>query len=410
MRMTAIGGGAGAGNMVDGGYNDDRGGAGGGSSGQYVSNYTITVTPGETISVTIGAGGANAGTAWGSANQGGTGGTTYIYTAAGNYYLLGGIGGYGGVGDAGNLYNGGTQTTTNTSLTGVAVHQGGNAVNYVGGSGGAGISGTALAGQYYSEGGPYHTELDAVNYGGGGAAGYYGYLRQDQGKHPGWGGKGKAGAVYFTWGQSQTFTTVGTTTFTVPNFVTTLTINAAGGGGGGGNLTDSGCNNDYGTGGGGSSGQLIAGYSLTVTPGQTISVTVGAGGSPQAVGGNTVITAGATIITLKGGNPGGGGECCEGVNYGGGTVPTGGPTGYYGYNGGTGYYGNGANIGGNGYGNTGGGTAGPYVSHHGSSSQSGGNGSAYGAGGGGASTSDNNSGGYAGGGYGYKGFVQFNWS
>ena len=402
MKMTAIGGGAGAGNMVDGGANDDSGGGGGGSSGQYVSNYTIPVTPGEVISVTIGAGGANAGTGWGSGNQGGAGGQTTIVTAAKTYYLLGGIGGYGGPGQN-ILYSGGTQTTSNTSLTGVAVNQGGNATYYVGGSGGAGITGSAQPGQYYSQAGGYHTELDAVNYGGGGAAGYYGYLRQDQGKHPGWGGTGKAGVAYFSWGSQQTFTTVGTTTFTVPNFVTTLTVNAAGGGGGGGYLTDSGCNSDYGTAGGGSSGQIISGYSLAVTPGQVLTITVGAGGSQQSAGGNTVVGS----LTLKGGNGGPGGECCNGVFYPGASVPTGGPTGYFGYAGGSGV---GTNKGGNGYGNTGGGTAGPYISHHGWGGQSGGNGTAYGAGGGGGASSDNNSGGFAGGGNGYQGFVQLIWS
>lgn len=407
MRMTAIGGGGGAGNMVDGGANDDSGGAGGGSSGQYVSNYVINVTPGETISVTIGAGGANAGTAWGQTNQGGAGGQTTIVTAAGTYYLLGGIGGRGGPGQN-ILYSGGTQTTTNTSLTGVSVNQGGNAVYYVGGAGGAGITGSSQPGQYYSQGGGYHTELDATSYGGGGAAGYYGYLRQDQGKHPGWGGTGKAGAVYFTWGSSQTFTTVGQSIFQVPAFVTSVTINAAGGGGGGGYLTDSGCSSDYGTAGGGSSGQIISGYTLAVTPNSLIYVTVGAGGGQAAAGGNTVIS--NTLvgdITLKGGNAGPGGECCNGVFYPGASVPTGGPTGYFGYAGGSGV---GTNKGGNGYGNTGGGTAGPYVSHYGGSGPPGGNGSAYGAGGGGGASSDNNSGGFAGGGSGYQGFVQFNWS
>jgi hypothetical protein len=401
MRMTAIGGGAGAGNMVDGGYNNDYGGAGGGSSGQYVSNYTISVTPGETINVTIGAGGANAGTAWGSANQGGTGGTTYIYTAAGTYYLLGGIGGYGGPGDAGNLYNGGTQTTTNTSLTGVAVHQGGNATSGLGGYGGAGITGSNQPGQYYSEGGAYHTELNAVNYGGGGAAGYYGYLRQDQGKHPGWGGTGKAGAVYFSWGSSQTFTTVGTTSFTVPNFVTQITVTGVGGGGAGGGGRDTGCQDDKGGAGGGSSGVTVVGQTYSVTPGQVLSVYVGAGGTyVQGAAGNNGGASGITgIVNLPGGNGGGGGEMCsylnDGVYYGGGASAgsgsVAGSSGYYWCNGGAG--GSGA------YGTGGAATA----------QTNGNNGTGYGAGGSGGSSGNMNGGGSCRGGNGAQGFIQINW-
>ena len=73
---------------------------------------------------------------------------------------------------------------------------------------------------------------------------------------------------------SQTYTTTGTFNFTVPANVTLVTsiIRAGGGGGGGG----SGSSANYDGGGGGGGGSYI--ISLTVTPGETISVKVGAGG------------------------------------------------------------------------------------------------------------------------------------
>lgn len=196
--MTAIGGGGSAGNVVDGGRNDDYGGSGGGSGGQKVSNYLIPTNPGETISVVIGAAGSRAYGGRDSANQGGTGGTTYIYTATANYYLLGGTGGYGGVGDAGNQFPGGTTTTSNSSLT-VTVDNGQAATGGYGGYGGAGINGNRTPGGRYGGGNSYHNELNAIDYGGGGAGGYSTYIREDNGNSPCWGGLGNSGYAFFSW-------------------------------------------------------------------------------------------------------------------------------------------------------------------------------------------------------------------
>lgn len=114
----------------------------------------------------------------------------------------------------------------------------------------------------------------------------------------------------------QTFTSSGT--FTVPPNVTTLYISAcAGGGGGGGSGSASGGTSS--AGGGGGAGQSITKQAYTVTPGATISITVGSGGThgnggagggsnPGAAGsagGNTVI---GTLVTLTGGSGGSGGS------------------------------------------------------------------------------------------------------
>ena len=201
MSLTAIGGGGGAGNGVDGGANDDYGGAGGGAGGQKVSGYIINVSPGEVVSVEIGTGGGNASSGRDSVNYGGTGGTTYIYTAGGTYYLLGGNGGQGMSGQ-GFMGAGGSTPTTNSSFSpGSIITNNGSGSGWgVGGYGGAGFSGSTKSGGSYGGGNGYHYELDATDYGGGGAGGWSNYIREDNGNHPCWGGKGKSGFAQFVWG------------------------------------------------------------------------------------------------------------------------------------------------------------------------------------------------------------------
>lgn len=98
----------------------------------------------------------------------------------------------------------------------------------------------------------------------------------------------------------QTFQTAGTTSFTVPDGVTSIKVTAIGGGGGGqmgwGNYSSSG-----GAGAGGGAGQTIT-STITVTPGQVLSVVVGAGG------------AGATSTTTGGGYGGTGANGGPGAN------------------------------------------------------------------------------------------------
>lgn len=201
LSLSAIGGGGGAGNGVDGGANNDYGGSGGGGAGQQVSGYAIPVTPGEIISVSIGAGGGNAPSNRDQVNYGGTGGTTYIYTSQGTYYLLGGNGGQGMSGQ-GFMGAGGLTPTDNTSIpTDLIIANHGEASGWgVGGQGGAGINGVSVAGGSYGGGNSYHPELDAADFGGGGGGAWSNYIREDNGNHPCWGGKGKSGYALFEWG------------------------------------------------------------------------------------------------------------------------------------------------------------------------------------------------------------------
>lgn len=111
------------------------------------------------------------------------------------------------------------------------------------------------------------------------------------------------------------YTTPGSYSFTVPAGVTSIQVRMSGGGGGGGGATG-------GTGGTGGSGELIE-ETLTVTPGESLAIVVGAGGTggggyepiPNSIeygpggyggGGGQLSSVGATLISSGGG--GGGGE------------------------------------------------------------------------------------------------------
>ncbi|MBL7886596.1 MAG: hypothetical protein JNJ52_07605, partial [Flavobacterium sp.] len=78
---------------------------------------------------------------------------------------------------------------------------------------------------------------------------------------------------------SQTYNTSGT--FTVPAGVTSITVEAWGGGGKGGSRTFG--NNGYGGGGGGAYARKV----VTVIPGNTYTVNVGAGATTTAPGGDS---------------------------------------------------------------------------------------------------------------------------
>ena len=167
IKVTAAGGGGG------GGHNAGAGGGGGGG-GSCIYKRPFTVTPGETISITIGAGGVAAGTSGsGSSNVGLAGGTTVIGTlislpgGEGGWYSNGGSGGFGGGGGGcgwgenckpGSGYIPGSTPTFEYS---------GSAYIFRGSSGGGGFAGGS-GGSY----GRYET-YDS-NYAGGGGGGSYG--------------------------------------------------------------------------------------------------------------------------------------------------------------------------------------------------------------------------------------------
>jgi len=140
----------------------------------------------------------------------------------------------------------------------------------------------------------------------------------------------------------QNFTSSGT--FTVPAGVTSIAVVVVGGGGGGGGSEDS----DE-TGGGGGGGALAYVNNLSVTAGESLTVTVGSGGnggngdSGGSSGGFSRLARGGT--TLAQANGGGGGQH-RGSGGSGGTVSTG--TGGSGGQGGQGSNRNGSNSGGGG--------------------------------------------------------------
>ena len=177
-------------------------------------------------------------------------------------------------------------------------------------------------------------------------------------------------SVYNFYGTSKyvpgtiTYSTPGTFQWTVPPAVTSIHVTAIGGGAAGGGVSgNGGCKDQQGGGGGGSSGGFLNGQSGSaygVTPGQVLTLHVGAGGTGVNIqtGNPGQPTSIDGLFSVPGGNPGGGGQCCayqgQGDFKAGGAAPAGGNAGgkgYGGYNGGTG----GAGWGGGG-GGAGGGT------------------------------------------------------
>ena len=118
-----------------------------------------------------------------------------------------------------------------------------------------------------------------------------------------------------------TFTT--SNTWTVPNDVNIIWVTGtAGGGGGGGGWGDS---SNYRGGGGGGSGSACVNAPIWVTPGETLSITIGSGGNGGSFnanggnGGNTIISGSVsgTLLTLQEGQGGRGGYNASGGNGGG---------------------------------------------------------------------------------------------
>lgn len=121
----------------------------------------------------------------------------------------------------------------------------------------------------------------------------------------------------------QPFTSSGT--FTIPAGVTKIKATLTAGGGGGCNGSAPG-NQNNGVGGGGAGGTVT--HVLTgLTPGNTITVTVGAGGAAQTSGTNSTLTSGTQTITTVTAVGGTGATGANGATGGGGTglfVATGG--------------------------------------------------------------------------------------
>ena len=239
-------------------------------------------------------------------------------------------------------------------------------------------------------------------------------------------------------GGSYSYTTPGSDTFVVPDAVNSITVKLWGGGGGGGG---GGRSNNGGDGGG-------AGYALTtlsVTPGETLNITVGGGGGAGGGSGNSgaggggggysrIARGSTSLIVAPGGGGGGGGGRTSGYTggsggAGGGTTGTdGGDTTAGGGSGGTASSGGSGGTGGNNNGSNGGslygGDGGDGRNNQGSDGGAnnggssgggaggnrdvtnryaggGGGGAGYYGGGGGSGSDQNDSGGGGGGGSGY---------
>ena len=170
----------------------------------------------------------------------------------------------------------------------------------------------------------------------------------------------------------EVFTTNGT--FVVPTGITQISAIVVGGGGGGGDATD-----DDEPGSGGAGGGLSYG-TFTVTPGESLTVTVGTGGNrgeQGGTGGTTSISRGAT--TLLSGGGGSGGSSTDGGSAGGGNGGSSGGTERDG--GGSG--GDGGSTSDSSTGNGGGGGAGGYSGNGGAGADRGTTNATAGAGGGG---------------------------
>jgi uncharacterized repeat protein (TIGR02543 family) len=366
----------------------------GGGGGAVEARSAFSVTPGNSINVVVGDGGAaptiggaagnngaassfgsinangglttnntttsNAGAKGGASGNGNLGATG---TASGVNCTTGscGTGGGGGAGGAGSGLNGGSGVTS--SITGSAVGYGG------GGAGGNGASGTASSGGavgYYAATSASATGNGTPNTGGGGARAVGGA-----------GGSGGSGVVIIRYitpvscsptssmAGAETvlkFQTTGTCAWSIPANISTFQILVVGAGGGGGSSL----------GGGGGGGRVISQTSVTLSETATITVGVGGvGGSGSytattnhgKTGGKSALVSGSVNVVSLGGSGGNGRMSATNLNPDGSANSTG-------YTGGGGAYanspaeiaiagtGDSGFIGGNGSGNGGGGGGG----------------------------------------------------
>lgn len=204
--VIGVGGGGGAGGVAT--SVGQTGGAGGGSTPM---PYWITVSPGDVLTATIGAGGI--GSNPGGSVAGGTGGDTTLAYATGALLFKGGGGGAGNAaGTGGNtfyapVYGPSTQSGGNSTGSGgqnatptayVAVGATGSPITaggqWAGGGGGSGL-GPGSNGTAAVASGPCNDAANATNPGSGGGASGAAAVYSSGGK----GGNGAPGAVIISW-------------------------------------------------------------------------------------------------------------------------------------------------------------------------------------------------------------------
>lgn len=274
---TVVGAGGGGGSSV---FAGDGHGAANGGSGGYYQNQTISVTPGETLTITIGAGGAG-GT---SGGDGGTGGTTSIYRGASSLYIAtGGSGGDGVVGDNNPTMKGygGSPSGVNGSYTASWM------VNR--NTPGQGYDGQGQNPTGYGSGGLGGNSVGGAAQGGTGLVGGTGFVQIRS-------------LITVVYGDPTVNTTTGTRSgasysFTVPLGVYSVTVNGAGGGGGAYAFHDGGyCQHAWAGGPGGGVSNLI----IPVSPGDVISGVYGNGGGAGYYNGGQGGPGSATTIYKNG--------------------------------------------------------------------------------------------------------------
>lgn len=347
----------GAGGAGGGSSSSDRNGGGGG--GGAFCTVTETVTPGETLRITVGAGGTGV-----SSGTGGAGGFSQVQHLTGAVVFCRAAGGAGGQkganGSSAGAGGAGGQIANNIpASTGFRGGNGGNSDPNTGSAdrsgGGGGGAGTGANG---GNGGVVTAGAGGATGGGNGGAGISTGNSTGgngtAGNAPGGGGGGsttwnsgtRAGAsgargeVIITYtvncgpppvlppgAFAHNYTTPGSYNWTVPSCVTVVQVEAWGAGGGGGASTTSASGSSEAcAGGGGGGGGGYASRTYNVVPGESYTIVVGAGGAagiatnsvlPADVaqnnggnGGNSTFSGPATVspgtLTAFGGNGGGG--------------------------------------------------------------------------------------------------------
>lgn len=298
-------------------YSNNHSAGGGGGGGGNIRTSLInpltkyTVTPGTTYNIYVGAGGAGGTGGAGVENPGADGESSYFDTiiatggaggkgsrvgfstnggggfSSGN--IMGGRGGAGGGRNGGSVINSEVYQWNTTVLRGTTGGSGvsinfdgtGSVLYCKGGDGGdANVAATSTTPANTGIGGEGTGSL--VNSYADGIAGASGIVRIK---------------YYIT---TQMFTTVGTTSWTAPAYVSNVSYLVVGGGGGAGNGYDNG-------GGGGGGGGMVRSGTISVTPGTVYTVTVGDGGvggenirsdRPGTAGSDSVF---GSIVSLGGG-------------------------------------------------------------------------------------------------------------
>lgn len=132
----------------------------------------------------------------------------------------------------------------------------------------------------------------------------------------------------FLGGRGQVFT--GNGTFTIPTGITAVKVTVVGGGGGGGGGANLGCGFTS-EGVGGASAAVSIKFLSGLTPGNTLSVTVGGGGTAGSAGGGTggtggtsTVASGTQAITSISATGGGGGSNTNNISFNAGGTASGG--------------------------------------------------------------------------------------